>query len=150
MSHLQNKPNLYVDIEVDSLAEFIFLKNVNNSIIELELGGVENNKDMFYFLVDLLSKGTVLLFGTDNKVELDSLSLDNFKIIKDKMKLAGIKVLLDIIPNDSNLNPNVNIKDIELMDNNTNLEKFVLKVTGKKLINNISFKLIHNGYILDE
>ena len=42
----------HIDVEVDELSDFIFLKNTNDAIIELELGGIENNKDLFCFLLD--------------------------------------------------------------------------------------------------
>lgn len=138
-----NIPYLYVDIEVDDLATFIFIKNKNNAIIELSLGGVENNKDLFYFLIDLLCKGLILLFGNNNRVDLEYISLDNFKIMQAKIELAGIETVLDIKMNTNNIIPGVNIRDIELMNDNSKLEDFIFKVIDKNLIYHINFKLIH-------
>lgn len=136
-------PYLYVDIEVDDLATFIFIKNKNNAIIELSLGGVENNKDLFYFLIDLLCKGLILLFGNNNRVDLEYISLDDFKIMQAKIELAGIETVLDIEMNTNNIISGVNIRDIELMNDNSKLEDFIFKVIDKKLIYHINFKLIH-------
>ena len=89
MSHLE------VDMHVNDLAEFMFTKNKSNALIELSLGGIENNKDLFFFCLDLFCKGLVILHGTENKVDLDSITMEQFGDIKNKMELAsgGYKII---------------------------------------------------------
>ena len=46
--------NFYeVDMEIDDLASFLFTKNINNITTELSLGGIADNKDLFFFCLDL-------------------------------------------------------------------------------------------------
>jgi hypothetical protein len=45
---------LYMDMHIDYFADFLFIKNINNSIIELTLPEIENNKDMFFFFSRLI------------------------------------------------------------------------------------------------
>lgn len=162
------KVDAYVDMHISDLADFMFKKNVHNSIIELELNGVEDNKDLFFFLVDLFCKGLVLLFGRENKVEIDSLTMEDFSVVKQKMSLAGVNVLLNIVevppdlvdaiesiksPEDNDdpdapsdiEKPNnyVNINDLEKEPNNKSLEDYVFKLKLSNLIYNINFELVH-------
>lgn len=129
---------------VDDLAKFMFKDNINNTIIELSLGGVENNKDLFCFFVDLLCKGLVILYGKDSRVEIDELNMNDFTIVKNKMRLAGIDVLLDAQPNIDRKASGINILDIiETTNDNANLEDFSFKVTCTQMIYRIKFALIH-------
>lgn len=145
MAHSSSEPpSLYVDMEVDQLADFMFLRNANNAIIELSLGGVEDNKDLFCFLTDLFCKGLVMRFGVNGRrVELDDLTLENFKEIKDKMGLAGIDVQLLMSSNDCNLKPGINLKEIDDMPPSTPLEEFRFTVISSTHIYSIYFTLKH-------
>lgn len=88
----------HIETDIDSLVEYIFVKNKNDAIIELTLGGIEDNKDLFYFCLDLFCKGLVILFGDDRKsVIVNTINMDQFAIIKKKMHNAGIDVTLDIV-----------------------------------------------------
>jgi hypothetical protein len=148
----------------------MFRRNANNSIIELELNGVEDNKDLFFFLVDLFCKGLVLLFGNNNKVEVENLTMDDFNVVKQKMSLAGVNVVLNIVPMeaeeevndvDDNSNNNkeedetapddiepinnyVNINDLEKEPNNKSLKDYVFRLKLSNLIYNINFELSHS------
>lgn len=159
-------PDLNVDMHIDNLAHFMFIRNINNALVELSLGGIENNKDLFYFCLDLFCKGLVLLFGKDGKVSIDSLILDDFIQVKRKMALAGIDVKLDIykIPKDSDDNESnnvapalvnappdvpearnaINIPEIESIHDNLELKEFVFRLKMDRVIYNISFELKHN------
>lgn len=130
-----------IDMEVDQLASFIFLKNTNNNIIELSLGGVENNKDLFCFFVDLLCKGLVLLFGRDNKLDVDEITEDDFRLVMTKMSLASIKVHLTVFLNDIGLPIGVNIRDIENLSDDLELNKYQFVVVSEKFIYRIHFEL---------
>lgn len=171
MSCTQSKPiDNYMEMHINHLADFMFLKNTNNTIIELELNGVEDNKDLFFFLVDLFCKGLVLLFGTDNKVEVGNLSMEDFNTVKQKMALAGVDVNLLITeitsdeenelaeeadtraqykdtdvdaPNDIEpANKYVNLNDLEKEPNDKALSEYIFKLKQQKVIYNINFTLL--------
>lgn len=134
---------LFVDMEVDELANFIFVKNVNNAIIELSLGGVENNKDLFCFFVDLLCKGLVLLFGNGNKVSVDQLTLDDFEKIKKKLACAGIRAMLECTENNGDI-VGVNLYELEKHADDDPLESFMLKLTSDTMVYKVMFSLSQN------
>jgi hypothetical protein len=134
---------LYVDMEVDDFAIFVFEKNINNALIDLSLGGVENNKDLFFFLVDLMCKGLVILFGNNKKLELDTITSNDFGFIKSKLALAGIKIMLNVIENIENIPSNVNIRELDYYPDDIPLNEFTFKVTTMDLIYEITFELSH-------
>lgn len=160
-----NLKQVCMEMQVDDLAEFMFRKNVNNAVIELELGGIKDNKDFFFFLIDLFCKGLVILFGTENKVMIDSLSMEDFAKVKQKMSLAGINVMLNIVQQDEDMvdvSPQeerndmddapddivpqktyLNIRDLEMEDNNKRLSEYIFKMKMGNLLYNINFDLIH-------
>lgn len=164
-------PNLFIDMQINDLATFLFKENVNNSIIELSLGGIENNKDLFFFCLDLFCKGLVLLFGTNGKVEVESLDTEKFAIIKHKIGLAGINIILDIVKiptlEDNNTTtlslisdtdtdtkscpPDlvetrnaINMNELDLEYDHKPLNEYIFKLKMDNLIYNINFELIHH------
>ena len=137
-----NNKYLEVNMEVDDFADFMFAKNINNAQIELSLGGVENNKDLFCFFVDLMCKGLVILFGKDNRIELEQLTIDDFNTAKKKMGLAGIEVILNITPNAENLPVSLNIREIEIFPDNAPIDTYFFKVVGLTMVYEIRFKLV--------
>lgn len=159
MSHLE------VDMHVNDLADFMFTKNTNNALIELSLGGIENNKDLFFFCLDLFCKGLVILHGTDNKVNLDSITMEQFGDIKNKMELAGIQVNLELIAIPENENTtislisdedcisepddvqaitnSININEIEQEYDHKQLNEYIFRLKMDKFIFLITFNLIH-------
>lgn len=171
MSCTKTKPvDAYVEMHINDLADFMFIKNTNNSLIELELNGIEDNKDLFFFLVDLFCKGLVLLYGTNNKVEISDLTLEDFNTVKQKMALAAVDVHLlitevpqdeeDVEPEDESsdggnddedapddidpVNKYVNFNDLEKEPNNKPLSDYVFKLKQQNMIYNIHFTLIQN------
>lgn len=141
-----------VEIEVSELAEFIFKRNINNAILELSLGGIENNKDMFYFILDLFCKGLVLMFGDGtNSVDVDSITYDDFKMIQEKMLCAGIKVNLSYYPLDigiqedlvNNKKTVLNLDEIQRASDNLPLEQYEFKLLSLKRQHIVSFELVH-------
>lgn len=161
---MKEKPtSLFVDMHIDELANFMFLKNVNNAIVELSLGGIENNKDFFFFCLDLFCKGLVLLFGSERsdgvrKVDIETLSEDNFREVQHKMGLAGINVHLDVhvlgdegtsliendMPPDVTHEKNaININDLQMEPDHKDLKDYIFKIKMDKLIYFVHFELVH-------
>lgn len=130
---------------VDDLSRFMFKDNINDAIIELQLGGVENNKDLFCFLVDLLCKGLVIMFGEPGKtrLELEKLTEEDFHVIQRKMALTGIDVELYVKPNLDNEPASVNLREIEFLPNDAPLSDFVFRVTSSSFIYRIKFNIVH-------
>jgi hypothetical protein len=135
---------LYVDMHIDFFANFMFKENINDAFIELTLPEISSNKDMFFFLVDLLCKGLVILFGIENRVELEHITLEQFEIIKKKMGLAGINVNLNVIPLENPILPLLNLREIE--DNepeNLPLQNYIFKINNINMQYSVSFELFH-------
>jgi hypothetical protein len=128
-------------MDINDFAEFVFIKNVNDALVELSLGGVENNLDLFCFFVDLVCKGLVLLFGKGNKVEIDSVSMEDFKKVQHKMHLLGIDVILDVKPNENNTPVSMNVKDFESFPPNDDLESYRFKLNTLTLLYEVRFKI---------
>jgi hypothetical protein len=146
-----------VEMEVNDLADFMFKRNVNNVVLDLSLGGIENNKDLFFFILDLFCKGLVLLFGGEQKsVDVDSITLDDFGTVKEKMGCAGININLAYYPNDIELQDGevvemskralLNLDEINNAPDNKPLEEYVFKLLTIKNQYIISFNLIHRTF----
>jgi hypothetical protein len=149
---------LDVDMHINDLAEFMFLRNINDAIIDLSLGGIENNKDLFFFCLDLFCKGLVYLFGENGKVDIEKVSLDNFKLVKTKMELAGINVKLDVLveesttislveqddaPLDIKTYNSVNIHELDSESDDKPLSEYIFTLKFEKMKYNIHFELVH-------
>lgn len=140
-----------VELEIDELANFMFKRNENNVVLELSLGGIENNKDLFYFILDLFCKGLVLMFGNGtNSVDVDTITYENFLSIKEKMACAGIQVNMEHYPNDIPLNEEnlskkvvINTDEINNAAENKPLNEYVFKLCSLKNQYIISFSLVH-------
>lgn len=139
-----------VNMEVNDLAEFMFLKNENNVVLELSLGGIENNKDLFCFLLDIFCKGLVLMFGNGTKsVNIEDITLDNFTKIKEKMLCAGININLQMFPSDiiddTGVAPQaqLNLDEINMADDNIQIQEYEFKVMNATTTYVISFNLVH-------
>lgn len=139
-----------VEMQINDLAEFMFIRNVNNVIIDLCLGGIQNNKDLFYFCLDLFCKGLVLLFGNGgNSVNIEDLTADNFALIRDKMLCAGVDVKLLALPSDiedAEGNPVVaalNLDEINAAVDTLPLSQYEFKVVNQAMLYIVSFDIIH-------
>ncbi len=139
---------LEVEIGVDDLPELIFVRNVNNALLSLSLPQLENSKDFFFFCFDLFCKGLIYLFGHgQNSVCLQELKVDDFVKINQKLRLAGIDVILETAPPDVDVQKNelfVNLKELKEAEDNMPLEnyKFIMKCVD--FTYTIYFKLFHN------
>ena len=131
-------------IEIEALSNIMFIDNVNDAKIELSLGGIESNKDFFYFCLDLFCKGLVLLFGSNNRVELENLTIEQFELVRKKMSNAGIDVKLELyqdLRDDETVS--VNISNIENLGDNLDLKEYAFVIHTPSLVYNITFELFH-------
>ena len=146
---------LDVELDVKDLVEFIFQRNINNAILELSLGGIENTKDLFFFILDLFCKGLVLMYGNgENRVELQSLTQEQFAYMREKLECAGITPILEFLPNpDPSYDEddqairyvNMNLADLQNEDDNKSLNEYVFQVYTPEAIYKLHFDLIHRS-----
>lgn len=145
-----------MEIDIDYLAEFLFLRNTSNSLVELTLGGIEDNKDFFFFCLDLFCKGLVLLYGNDNKLVINDINEEQFESVRKKLENAGIlaKLTTHVLPppppdsppdiEDPTLFPNVNMAELKDLPANFDIDSYVFRINlTPRLAYNITFQLIH-------
>ena len=139
---------LEVEMSVDNLAEFLFLRNVNDAMIELSLDGLQNAKDFFFFSLDLFCKGLIHMYGNGNNiVHIQDLQLEDFVRIKDKLRLAGIDVQLDIQPPDVDVEPlelQLNLQELRDAPDNLPLKDYVFILKCSEFTYTVQFDVIHN------
>ena len=131
---------MHVNMHIDNFADFMFLKNTQDAIIDLSLGGIESSKDLFCFLVDLLCKGLVLLFGSNGSVELESITENDFELVVKKMSNAGIKVMIEVKPNHTGRSLGIVFDE---QANFPKLEEYFMDIIANDRIYHIRFELIH-------
>jgi hypothetical protein len=146
-------PFYEVDMHIDDLAKFLFTENVNNVTIELSLGGIEGNKDLFFFCLDLFCKGLVLLYGEGGKsVSIDTITQEQFMHIKHKMLCAGVKVDLSLYPMDIDVdvrtddNKSISILNIDELNNAPSdkpLQEYEFKLINHDMMYIVNFDLVH-------
>lgn len=156
MSISRNDALSSMEVHVDNLAEFLFLKNVNDLYIDMSFQGeeIKTTKDLFYFFLDLFCKGLVLTFGDGtNMVDISCLGAEQFAVINKKMQNAGIEVKLHVeqrahtVVDDSNNTEGVavNFPELNNLPDNKPLSEYSFKIVlpyGVTYV--VSFDLIYN------
>ena len=85
-----------LSVAVSDLPYLVFVDNVRDFKMDLTIE-LLTARDLFEFLVDLLTKGIVLLFGNSkNSVELNALGPDEMAIVHKKLGNAGIELIVDL------------------------------------------------------
>lgn len=83
---------------IDNFARFIFCVN-DGRPVDIQVRGLETNRDLFKLCLDLLCKGLFLLYGKEKEVLcLDDITMDDFLVVQQKLKHAGIQCLLETYP----------------------------------------------------
>ena len=137
-----------IETNIGELAQFIFLKNESESKIAMTIPDLSNNKELFFFTLDLFCRGLVMLFGHDGKVVIEELREKDFEIIKHKLGLAGILTNLRVTPHDDvslakfYVEPPINSREIESLDNDLELTEYVFTVSTQQLLYHVNFSLI--------
>lgn len=136
----------YVDVHIDQLAQFVFLQNENDIIVELSLTNVETKKDLFFFCLDLFCKGLVLKFGNGGtQVDLATLQMDDFVYIQKKLRNAGIVVHLDLQQCEEKQQPSINMDEVANMPEGLDINQYCFKVQSEYITYKVSFELVHTG-----
>lgn len=124
-------------VETSQLAEFIFKKNTSKKLINIEVDGIKDTKDMFMFCVELLYHGISIMCGGP-PINLDEMSHADFAQIKEHLLLAGIEVHVDVTLHGS-------IKgEHSVQQPSSGLEKHHMILSTSKATYDVSFKLVHN------
>lgn len=146
-------------IDIGDLANQIFLKNINESKLLININCLKTQKELFFLLFDLFCKGIILLYGENNRMTLNTLGMEQFDEIKKKFKFAFINLnlilydketaeLLDLIPTDMDDNYERNIithslAKIRSEKDNIDLKDFVFHLFMNKTLYCISFDILH-------
>ena len=129
---------------MEEFAEYMFLGNPSHKQINLSLEGIENNKDLFLFFIDLFCKGLVMCYGKDKSIDFDILDIDKFEKLKKSMSNAGIIISLDIITLQTYISTKINSNELDLELNDHLLEYYTFKIYKGYLLFQIKFSLKHN------
>lgn len=125
--------------DIIAFSEYMFIKNTYNRPIQLNLQGIENNKDLFLFLIDLFCKGLVICYGTNNSVNFDDLDLPKFQHIKSKMANAGIIIDMEITNSPIEIPTSINSEELEAEEDHKELKEYTFKIFKGLHIYNIKF-----------
>jgi hypothetical protein len=109
------QPNcLQVEMKIDDLAKFVYIENVNNARIDLNIHGLQDVKDLFCFCIDMMCKGLVHICSKTTKavsIDLDSITNEQFSNVANKLSCTGIIVKLVVESNDTGMAPSVTMGD---------------------------------------
>lgn len=144
-------------IDVQDLAQCIFMNNTNDVNILIETNNIKCNQDLFFFLFDLLCKGLILVYSHENsnKVCLNHLTVEQFDFMKKKFKNAHIKLniitydietalLLDLVDKDYKSRNLIrdSIDHIQSMGENESLSEYVFNVLMDDNLFSINFEVL--------
>ncbi len=138
-------------LEVEQLAQYIFVDNVYNKQIGLDIHGLGHSKDLFCFCLDLFCKGIVLIASNGTRrADVDSLTPEQFETISKKMLLAGIKCNLQMIPLDKPLTPedsqtllHHSILKIQTMPENLLIKEYSFTIKLQNMLCTVRFDIVH-------
>jgi hypothetical protein len=95
-SILDSKKNIHKQVDYTQLLSFIYTEN-NNKRCFLQTPQLNNTKELFCFCLDLFCKGILICHGNETKnVNLEELTLDQMKLVIDKLSMTGIMTIIEI------------------------------------------------------
>lgn len=131
-----------LELGIDDLADFLFVKNKANALVELELNGISDTRDLYCFCIDLLFKGLVLVCcGYGRSLEIESISNEQFREVMDKMKLAGILVMLAVEEKSENEPPGICMGEAYKSKRILELAEYTFTMTSSEKKYDVNFKL---------
>lgn len=83
-----------MSMSMREMIEFVFLNNAEKKPVQLNLHGtrIQNANDLFYFCVDVFSKGLICLYGTEGSFEIDTLTTPQLNNALERLRCLGILV----------------------------------------------------------
>ena len=142
-----NQEEVHIE-EIQELVKFVFSDNRHNNRMVIESSDFKDNRDLYFFCIELTMKGLSYLYGDENgKVDIEDLTLEQLENVKTKLSNAAIELTVDIVPLDDNIETGENteiIYDISYKDleRKSKLEEYSLNLIKKKNLYNIKFKIM--------
>lgn len=133
--------------DINNLVEYIYFQNNDNRRINLTIGrGCENTKQFFFFCIQIFCKGLALLYGNNNKINIDNLNQEQVLNVINKMRLININVILDRISWEDLYYEEENAykipKNIDTQSENLSLQEYGCKIDSNEYLHIIRFALI--------
>lgn len=92
----------HLNVNYTEMLEYIYHKNKGSKIF-IDAKSIKTSKELFRFALDLFCKGLIFCHGgPSNKVEIDSLSLEQIQVVIDKLSYTGIMTIIQVIKKDPN------------------------------------------------
>jgi hypothetical protein len=145
------------NVNYQELVKYIFVENNGKKII-LQNNDLRTNKDIFTFCFDLFCKGLLICHGyADNVVHIDNLTLDDIRIVIDKLSYSGIITIIqvetDLLENGDEDNYqdrqksahyviSESIRLLNAANDNDQLDNFSFRLKVMNLIYVIRFKIV--------
>lgn len=139
-----NQEEVHIN-DITKLVEFVFVENRENNRMLIESSDFKDNRDLFFFCIELTMKGLSYLYGNENgKIDIYDLSTEQIDNIKSKLANAAIELLLDIEEIEKSVNDTEIIYDIPYNDleKKVNLEEYSLKLIKKNTKYILRFKIM--------
>lgn len=136
-----------MDLPADYVPHLIFKHNVHNRPIDLTIPDLTSSKDLFMYLVDLLCKGLVCLYGRAENgksvLMLDDLTLEQLEVVKQKLACAGISLHIQIKPKENPHTPCcINLPELNAFPETlTDLNVFRLVIVSIQFMYEVRFEL---------
>ena len=139
-----NQEEVHID-NITKLVEFVFVENRGNNRMVIESTDFKDNRDLYFFCIELTMKGLSYLYGNGNgKVDIDDLSMEQIENVKSKLGNAAIELLLDIEEIENGVNDTEIIYDIPYNDleKKVKLEEYSLKIIKRETKYTLRFKIM--------
>ena len=139
-----NEEEVHIN-DITKLVKFVFVENRGNNRMLIESSDFKDNRDLYFFCIELTMKGLSYLYGNENgKVDIDDLSMEQIESVKSKLANAAIELLLDIEEIEDSVNDTEIIYDIPYNDleKKVNLEEYSLKLIKKNTKYTLRFKIM--------
>ena len=139
-----NQEEVHID-NITKLVEFVFVENRGNNRMVKESTDFKDNRDLYFFCIELTMKGLSYLYGNGNgKVDIDDLSMEQIENVKSKLGNAAIELLLDIEEIENGVNDTEIIYDIPYNDleKKVKLEEYSLKIIKRETKYTLRFKIM--------
>lgn len=139
---------------VDSIAPLLFLRNPNDLPVTINMPALEDPKDTFYFLTDVLMKGIYYTVTNDYSncqvVNLSEVDIQTFYTAIRKMKNINVQTnvrIVGVVMNNSEVR-NIMVTSmnaVKELPNDLRLEQYSFELPLNSSIYNISFSTPVSG-----
>lgn len=139
-----NQEEVHID-NITKLVEFVFVENRGNNRMIIESSDFKDNRDLYFFCIELTMKGLSYLYGNgDGKVDIDDLSMEQIENVKSKLGNAAIELILDIEDIENGVKDTEIIYDIPYNDleKKVKLEEYSLKIIKRETKYTLRFKIM--------